>query len=481
MTISYCVRRASADTTLTQRVAVALLCLSASLSASSQATARDPLSEIVTQLNMPYKRNGREVVIKNGTYGSVRLTIPPTASGTRSDPIIIRAETKHGVRFTNTTKIRVDGNHVVLSGFAFERVRHAAVVISGDHNRLEKSSFVNSGNPRSTKSHIVTITSTGQRNVIRGNLFKASISMSIGVRDGPASDPEHPVHNKILNNRFVDIKRLSNNGQEAIQLAGPRGGGGEVMLHTLIEGNTFERAEGDREAISVKTPGTTIRGNVFRDMDASINLRGGSDNLVERNLLVNTRPIRVSGARNRLINNIIVRPRKGFGIQLSARTRGYQRAEDSVVLHNTIFSSKYGVIVGFPGGRDSSNNPVRAEPARNIISNNIIVLKHAERFVHFADARNAIGANKVHNNLVWSTAASNRRKARPIIERSGNVLADPKLRWENDVAHLRPDSAARGGAEPGLVETDHFGHPRPERADIGAVQFGVTATQKKTR
>ena len=139
------------------------------------------------------------------------------------------------------------------------------------------------------------------------------------------------------------MRRFSN-GQEPIQVAGPGGGGSNVALRTRIEHNLFYRANGDIEAISIKTPGLMVRWNAFRDMDAAPNLRGSPDNMLGENVLVRTRPIRIAGLNNLLVGNILLCPAGGIALHVLHGSPGYVVATGNGIRDNIVAVNKAGVL-----------------------------------------------------------------------------------------------------------------------------------------
>jgi poly(beta-D-mannuronate) lyase len=76
----------------------------------------------------------------------------------------------------------------------------------------------------------------------------------------------------------------------------------------IVEFNLFERANGDPEAISVKSSGNVIRHNTIRDSLGGIVLRHGNENRVEGNyLLSGANGIRIYGDRHLVVNNYLER------------------------------------------------------------------------------------------------------------------------------------------------------------------------------
>jgi hypothetical protein len=284
---------------------------------------------------------GDRLVLEPGTYDDVTLRLAG-AGGTADAPIII--DGRHAVTFTGASKLRIGASHVILRGLTFRDVGASALVISGAAVRLTESEFIGCGDAHRTQAECVIVIHGGTQAEIDFNSFVGSKSMSIKIRAGPDGTGDQPVGASIHHNVFRDIPRLSDNGQEPIQIAGPGGGGSEAMLGTRIEHNLFYRADGDREAVSMKTPGTLLRWNVFRDMDAAPNFRGAHGNTMVENLLIRARPIRVAGRAHRVAGNILLCPRQGIGFVISHGSRGYGAAIDNVLRDNVIAVRKAGVV-----------------------------------------------------------------------------------------------------------------------------------------
>ena len=284
---------------------------------------------------------GDLLVLEPGTYEDVKLNLAG-GGGTPDAPIII--DGRHAVTFTGASKLRIEASHVILRGLTFRDVGATALVISGAGVRITESEFIGCGDAHRTQAECVIVVHGGTQAEIDFNSFVGSKSMSIKIRAGPDGTSDQPVSASVHHNVFRDIPRLSDNGQEPIQIAGPGGGGSHAMLGTRIEHNLFYRANGDREAVSMKTPGTVLRWNVFRDMDAVPNFRGAYENTMAENLLIRARPIRIAGRAHRVAGNIVLCPRQGIGFVISHGSRGYAAAIDNVLRDNVIAASKAGVV-----------------------------------------------------------------------------------------------------------------------------------------
>jgi hypothetical protein len=286
---------------------------------------------------------GDRIVVEPGTYADVALNLAQ-GRGAAGRPIII--DGNHAVTFTGATRIQVATGHVVLRGFSFRDVGSEAITITAPEVRITESNFLNCGDPKRSQAECVIVRVGGTSAELDFNSFVGSHSMSIKVRAGSDGDRSQPAHAFIHHNVFRDIVRQSSNGQEPIQIAGPNGGGSNAELHTRIEHNLFYRADGDREAVSIKTPETTLRWNVFRDMDAAPNIRGSRNAVVAGNLLIRTRPIRINGTNHRIENNTILCPAAGVGFVVSHGSPGYETAVNTVIRNNVIATKRVGILFG---------------------------------------------------------------------------------------------------------------------------------------
>jgi hypothetical protein len=288
-------------------------------------------------------RPGDRIVIEPGTYADVLVNLAQ-GGGAAGRPVVI--DGNNAVTFTGATRIAVATGHVVLRGFTFRDVGTETVAVTAPNVRITESNFVNCGDPKRSQAECVIVRLGATNTEIDFNSFVGSHSMSIKIRAGGDGDRSQPARAFIHHNVFRDIVRQSGNGQEPIQIAGPNGGGSNAELHARIEHNLFYRAEGDREAVSIKTPGTTLRWNVFRDMDAAPNIRGSRNAVVADNLLIRTRPIRINGSDHRVENNTILCPGAGVGFVVSHGSPGYETAVNTTIRNNVVATKRVGILFG---------------------------------------------------------------------------------------------------------------------------------------
>jgi hypothetical protein len=286
---------------------------------------------------------GDRLVIEPGTYADTAINLT-NGGGAAGRPVII--DGNNAVTFTGATQIQVGAGHVILRGFMFRDVGVGAITIAAPSVRITESIFENCGDPKKPQAECVIARLGGENAELDFNTFIGSRSMTIKVRAGGDGDRNQPVNAFIHHNVFRDITALSSNGQEPIQVAGPNGGGSNVELRTRIEHNLFYRADGDREAVSLKTPGITLRWNAFRDMDAAPNIRGSHNATVTDNLLIRTRPIRINGSDHRVERNIVLCPAAGVGLIVSHGSPGYETAVNTLIRDNVIATKRVGILFG---------------------------------------------------------------------------------------------------------------------------------------
>lgn len=356
---------------------------------------------------------GTDVVIREGTYTDVSIDVPAGLNSSEGSPVRILAENAN-VTLTGSVSLSLAGDHVEVSGFTFEETGAHTIDVTGDGNKIAGNRFVDCGDANSTGSHVVQIHNTAQNTVFSGNDVSGSKSITLKIRSGEYDADEQPTNTLVENNYFHDIERLSSNGQEVIQVAGPGGGGysdgRQIDLQTVIQNNSFYRTSGDVEVISMKVGGNTVRNNLFLDMDAAPTVRSGGGNAIEDNILVGTRPIRLFGDGSTVEDNIIINPIQS-GIYLGNGTDNYDPATGNLVTGNLVYSD--GSINAVKFSSPSGDEFVIAS-GNEVSGNNFVVPKGEQKYFYFnsdfaADdymAGNELSGNTTDNDdprlqLVW--------------------------------------------------------------------------------
>jgi Chondroitinase B len=350
------------------------LLLDGTIIAARHATPVRPRREqeiVPTQLNaaLSSAAPGDRLVLRPGTYANVKVDLPAGKGGTSGSPVVIDGD--HAVTLTGATQLKIAGGHVVLRRLKFQDAGAATIIVTGPNIRITESEFTGCGDPRRPQAECLLIMEGGARLELDFNTFAGSLSMSIKLRAGPDISSSQPVHASIHHNIFRDILRRSDNGQEPIQIAGPGGGGSNVSLRTRVEHNLFFHAEGDREAISIKAPGVSVRWNAFRDMDAAPNFRGSPDNALTENVLIRTRSIRIAGRNNQVTGNILLCPHGGVGLLISHGSPGYEAAINNVIRDNVVAATKTGVLFA------AQTQPLETLATANVVTGNTFHLSRS--------------------------------------------------------------------------------------------------------
>ena len=237
-------------------------------------------------------RPGDRILVADGSYGTP-LTL--TRSGTATAPITIAAR--------NTFASNRSGN---------------LVTVSADNSEVDHNAFLN----KSTAGVYLQISGPG------------SSGMAKNV---------HIHHNWFFNHHFGGA-----NGGESLRLG--LSGRQHADAHALVELNLFEKANGDSEAISVKSSDNIVRYNTILNSRGTLSLRHGWGTLVEGNLLIGgTTGIRFFGNNHVVINNV-VQGTTGQALEIGGgeirddtrSTRAHEAADHCLVAFNTFQSSRAG-------------------------------------------------------------------------------------------------------------------------------------------
>ncbi|MBW8764486.1 MAG: discoidin domain-containing protein [Microbacterium sp.] len=243
---------------------------------------------------------GDTIVLKNGSYSvSSAVSLGSSASGTSSEPVTIKAETVGGVTLTGSSSFSFSGVHdVSIQGFKFTQSTTIDVGSSSKAVDFIRNEFVFA---QSAEHNLIVRSDDSE---VAYNWFhgKSTIGVYLGI-EGPGTDTVAK-NSHIHHNYFSDQTFTGGNGGESIRLGtSPKAlsSGGAI-----VEYNLFEDADGDPEAISVKSSGHTIRYNTIRNSKGGIVLRHGNNNKVLSNYILNgDNGIRIYGNDHVIMNNYV--------------------------------------------------------------------------------------------------------------------------------------------------------------------------------
>jgi len=243
---------------------------------------------------------GDTIVLKNGSYSvSTAVNIPSGGSGTSSAPVTIKAETVGGVTLSGSKSFSFSSAHdVVIQGFKFTTSSTLEIPADSRAITLSRNEF----QLAQTVEHNVMV--LADDSVIEYNWFhgKTTLGVYLGIDGVSSTDMATGV--RVHHNYFSDHNFAASNGGESIRLGtSPRA---LVVAGATVEYNLFEEANGDPEAISVKSSGNTIRYNTIRSSIGGIVLRHGNDSSVIGNRIIDGKNgIRIYGNDHEIVNNYV--------------------------------------------------------------------------------------------------------------------------------------------------------------------------------
>ncbi len=360
---------------------------------------------------------GDVIILADGTY-STDERIDFIGNGTAANPIVFRAETPGGVKFTGGLQMNIGGDYVVVDGFHWQggygasnfiqfrngtdyanhstiqncaidgltvspddievgtSVKHRWIVLYGTYNSVINCSFMNKTNAGAT--------------VLVELQYNAS-------PDGVMNTSCNTVGHTISNNYFYKYEKtdtsLTNAGDsETIRIGSS--GNQNVNTNVIVSNNYFVEADGENEIITNKSKNNTFTNNTFRRCRGSLVLRHGSNATVEGNYFLGenvdgTGGIRISDSDHTITNNYI---------------------QDCITV---VSQAKWNNGITFMGGGDNaavlctaSNTSNGYQQTENIdLSNNTIVNTNAPLFYN-EDKGSTDPTGTVSDNLIYFVAAN---------------------------------------------------------------------------
>ncbi|MFB6722202.1 polysaccharide lyase 6 family protein [Kribbella sp. NPDC056345] len=406
---------------------------------------------------------GAEIVLADGTYnvtGSQGIPVQGRR-GTAAAPITVRAASTGGATLTGDRGfVLSDSAYVVLSGFKLRQRTTLDIPTTCKNIRISRNDLQLAD---IEGMHWVMV--RGDNTVIERNHFhgKSTLGVFLGVEGPGTAGMARGV--RIARNYFSDHTFAGDNGGEPIRLG--LSGRSLSDAGAIVEENLFERANGDPEAISVKSSANVIRHNTVRSSLGGIVLRHGNRSRVEGNfILAGSNGIRIYGNDHLIVNNYVERV-SGSGIVLgsgnvrdhkpedSAESRRGNDAPDRVTIAlNTVLSA--GTAIS--GETQRTLPPLGCTIADNLLagdSGSLVSMPYQQGITW-------------SGNLLWGAAGNGN------IPASGFTRKDPKLVAGTDgVRRLGAGSPAIDAASrtyPSVTQ-DVDGHARSGRADVGADEY----------
>jgi hypothetical protein len=399
---------------------------------------------------------GDQIQVADGTYqtgGALKVT----RSGTATAPVTVAAQHVGKARFAGKGNFSFGTvSYVVISGFVFTDSGNFSTPTSAKHLRVTRNVFQFSGG-----GNWVTIASDDTE--VDHNTWQHKSSAGVFLQISGPGGNGMAQRTWIHHNYFLDHSFKGANGGESIRLGLSSRQHGSA--HAIVEDNLFERADGDSEAISVKSSDNIVRHNTLRNSRGTISLRHGWRTVVDGNFVIgSTSGIRFFGNDHVIINNVVANS-TGQALEIgggevrddTTSGRNHEAVDRGLVAFNTFVGDRANPIQVGDGGK-------KYQPDTVTIANNIVVGSGSS-------TRVVGGARLTWQGNVLSGVTGGAMPA------GGYRSVNPKLVLDAaGLYRLSAGSPAIGaalGSYP-LVVHDMDGQARPGAKDVGADEYAAT-------
>ena len=289
-----------------------VLCL-ALLAASTQLQGRDIPVKNTAALDsaLASAEPGDVLVMAKGEWKDAAIEI--TKGGTAEKPLTIRAEIPGETIMTGASSLRIKAPHVVVDGLHFTRgglsAEASSVVHFLSHHGTLRNTAIVDFNPEKFQDDYYWVFFEGDDNLVERCYFKGKNNMQ-PLLGNAVTDSRR---NTVRACYFKNIPHADGNGREILRMWGPGkfDPKSEDGAWCVVEGNLFEGADGEgTEIVSLKSNHNKLVGNTVIATRGCLNIRQGSRNLVQGNIILGrgvagAQGLRMSGLDNTVEGNFI--------------------------------------------------------------------------------------------------------------------------------------------------------------------------------
>ncbi|HWG97795.1 MAG TPA: polysaccharide lyase 6 family protein [Pilimelia sp.] len=403
---------------------------------------------------------GDVISLADGEYPADTV-IELSRSGTADAPITLTAENTGAAQISGAAGLKLRGAYLVIRGIRFTQATTLSLPTTSHHVQLTRNVF-QLRDP--AKDYVIV---SGDDVQVDYNTFQNKQTVGVFLAISGPGTAGMAQRTWVHHNHFINHSYSGSNGGESIRL------GTSARQHSSayakIEKNMFSAADGDREAISVKSADNLIRYNRIDNSFGTITLRHGNRNRVEGNLLIGgATGIRIYGNDHTVVNNVV--------------------------------QSSSGTAVSIAGGdlRDDTDSSTRHDAADNVLLAFNTLAYNASNMIRLGDHNQPYAPQQITivNNVVRGSTATMGTAARvegPVTATwrgnmlygataggtpaSGYTVADPEMVLDpTGIYRLTADSPAVGAAVGSYdeISRDMDGQARPALRSIGADEV-VTA------
>lgn len=353
---------------------------------------------------------GDHVVLRDGVWRDVDLVFD--AEGKADAPITFRAASPGGVTIAGHSRIRIAGSQVIASGFRFADAWHDDALVqfrrdskrAAQHCMLTDCQIVDC-NPPDPKRESKYVSIYGSSNTLTrctlSGKANRGTTLVVWLAEGWGG-------HRIANNHFGFRPELGRNGGETIRVGDSDTA--HLSAKTIVEGNWFDRCDGETEAISNKSCDNVYRGNLFTRCSGTLTLRHGHRCLVTENIFIGDKArgsggVRIIGRDHVVTNNHFEslegdRYRSGVCVMngiADSPPNGYESVERAIIRDNTFVECKRSIHFGGDNDEESQVGPVKCE-----VTGNTIISRRGP-MIEVTDVRSleASSGNRFEGNLCF--------------------------------------------------------------------------------
>ncbi len=289
-----------------------ILCISTLLISNAYATKTTVNSLSTLTSTFTAARPGDTIVVANGNYNWGKISLNNTYGTSTSAWIVVMAESRSNVIFTDSTYLMFSGYRIQIDGFKFANgnSRTNAVVsfrttssLLANYSRVSNITFDNYNSIDSVENEWVGIFGTNNRLDHCTFINKSNARATVVVWYSTATFPDRSVStfHRIDSNYFKGRSYMGGNGGETIRIG--VGNNSRTFGYNTIEYNLFEGlTQAEMEIVSNKSYYNTYRYNTFKNCNGGLTLRMGKYCSVYGNFFINNDPTKTGSYGIRIID-----------------------------------------------------------------------------------------------------------------------------------------------------------------------------------
>ncbi|MET9627798.1 polysaccharide lyase 6 family protein [Lentzea sp. NPDC006480] len=342
---------------------------------------------------------------------------------------------------------------VTVEGFVFSGTSSLVVPAEAAGSRITRTTF---DGDKAGDSLTVSADDVEVDHNTFSNRTNEGVYLQITGPDGKIAQRTKVHHNYFYNHSYSGL-----NGGESIRVG--LSYKQQLSANAVVENNLFEKANGDPEAISVKSSDNTIRFNTIRDSKGYLVLRHGNRSTVEGNLLFGS-GIRFHGNDHKVFNNYVENSGdraivfgKGSETDSGPTSKEHDRPDRVTVAFNTLIGT--GAVVDSDTGTYA--------PKDCVLANNVIK-GSSSKLIDMMSGSTV----KYEGNIVWGGTAG---------ISTGYRSVDPKLvRDAHGLLRLASGSPAieSSAGTYSYVTRDFDPQSRVGKPDVGADEYSASASRR---